>query len=536
MRAPALPLIVLLALLAGSARAARLELGWDARAGWDSNVFGSSDDEDSDFSFYLGPNLGVRERGRAIDYFVDYRLRYEQYLDLQSVNGFEHFASGAVDWRLSPRSSLRVSQDFSRTRGLSLTFIEPVPGIDPVDAVAEARFRRTPRIRSNSTASFSHQLSKLWSFDTSVDASVYDYEDELQSGVLSLRGSGQFSRPLDPRTLVGFGAAVTRQDFDDTERSIGTASTIVEGFALLRYQISPTLVLALSGGPAWTQPDEASDTAMSPREGVGTGRGGVVRLIDPSRCGVLPVGGSVPPGTISQRSCPTRDIDVFPPGPSPNDIESALITDPDVVVSRSRLRFDEVDVLGDIEDPDGSFTFFGRAALTKRWRNFDGELSYVRRTSASSGLGTTNLDIATATLAWRPDRRRWRFDLRGTWTLQSSATEQPATDLLLAPTPTTVWVDSSGRVFDSFVPGAVQVDDAARVVGVRHEGFIDSGVEIETIRFELRANRRFSENLTALASVGWWRQESRGDFQEPATSDNLRVQVGFTWSLDPIEL
>jgi hypothetical protein len=517
MRASLRPLLALLVLFAAPAWAVELELGWDARTGWDSNPLRSENDEESDFSFYVGPNLGLSERKGRYDFLVYYRPRYEQYVDLSSVNGFEHFARGHVHYRVSPRTDLTVSHDFSRTRGLGIDFIEPVPGIDPVDAVAELRFRRSPTLKNSSKATLVHRLTPLWSVESNFDAVLYDYEDEFRSPVQSLRGSAQLTRPLTPLLVAGFGSAVTRQNFDESEISVGNGTTIFEAYAVARYQISPTLDLSFAGGPAWSQPDEANDTSKTRPHGLLSLPGGTL-LMDPTDCAP----GSGPNGTISRSECLRTALQL--------PIASNTPVDP------GRMDFTEVDVLGDIEDPDGSVTFFGRAALNKQWRNFNGALSYERRASTSSGLGSTNLDLALAMLTWLPDRRRWRFDARATWTRQTNATELPLTDELLSPTPITVYVDSRGRVFEQPVPGAIVIPNASRVVGVRNTGFQDSGVETESWRFDLRATCRFDENWLATASAGWIRQESTGDFQEPTTIDNLRFQLGFTWTLDPIEL
>jgi len=528
MRASLRSILALLLLAAAPAGAAELDLGWDSRMVWDSNPLRSPDDEDPDFSVYVGPNVGIRERGRALDYSLSYRLRYEQYVDLSSVNGFEHFANAQATWRTGPRSQLSFRNSFSRTRGLGIDFLEPVPGVDPVGATGELQFRRAPVVRNLATATYGYQLSKLWSFESTLDGTIYEYEDELRQDVLSLRGSGQFTRPVTQRLLVGLGGAFTRQEFDDTPRSLERGTSIVEGFGIASYQFSPTLALSLAGGPAWTQPDDLGGESMAPRNLVGRDGGGTGRLVNPAGC-IIPLAG-VPAGTISSQSCVVPGSGVFLPG--------ALI--PTAAVDPTRIRFDAVDILGDSEDPDPSLTFFGRAALIKTWRTVQGELSYRRSASTSSGIGSTNLDVASVVLSWKPDRQRWRFDARATWTLQTSASDFPGTDILLSPTGTPVWV-LNGRVFESDPGGgATFVPNAARVVGVRTLGSSRSDFEVETLLFDLRAHRRVSENLVLTAQTGWWRQESRsgaasGGSSDPRTIDNLRFQVGFTWDLDPIE-
>lgn len=532
-----LPALLLL-LACGPAGAVELDLGWDTRMVWDSNPLRTVDDEEPDFSVYGGPNLGLRERSRALDYVLNYRLRYEQYFDLASVNGFEHFANGQATWRIDPRSQLSFSESFSRTRGLGANFVEPVPGIDPVDVAGELQIRRSPTVRSLTRATYTRQLSPLWSFESSVDGQLYDYEDELRQDVLSLRGSSQLTRSLSRRLLVGFGGALTRQQFDDTSRSLESGTTIVEAYGLLTYLISPSLTLSLAGGPAWSEPDSEGDESVAPRHGVGQDAARVTRLINPALCG-LPAPGVVPAGTVSFRSCQTQAgfYDLDGSGPNlPVFLPSALVPGA-YAIDRNELSFDAVDVLGDAEEPDGGLTYFGRVALVKSWRTVEGELSYRRSASTSSGIGSTTLDVASAVLKWQPSRRRFRIDARATWSLQSQLNEQPIIDFLFAPTGSTVWVDAGGVIYETDPGGgATPVANAARVVGVRTLGLSDAGFDIETLLFDLRANRRMTEHLILTAQAGWWRQETQSEFSEARTVEDLRFQLGFTWAFDPIEL
>lgn len=527
-------LLLVVSLAPAAARAVEVELGWASQVTWDSNPLRLDEDEESDFSLYGGPNLRVRERGRTLDLLAAYNLRYEQFIDLSSVNGFEHFANGLVTWRPSPRSELRAKHAFSRTRGLGATFLSPVAGIDPIDEVTELQIDRSPRIRNISSLSSTHRLSPRWSIENTLDADLFDPEDELRADSMSIRGGTQLLNALTPRLVAGAGVALTRNDFEDTERSIGTGTTIGEAFGVARFQISPTLNLFFSGGPAWSLPDDTPDSTFAPRNGVRQDPAEVARLVDPTRC-VVPAPGVVPAGTVSLTSCPQRDVFFVPPGGGLQFAPSALIDT--VAIDPRAFVLDKVDVLGEIEDPGGSLTFFGRIGIDKQWRTVSASAFYKRRTSTSSGINSsTNLDLATASVRWTPDRQRWSFDFRGTWTLQTAASEQAFSDILLDPNPVTVYVTPSGQIFDTPVTGATAIPNAARVVGARSFGLVDTGLETETVRFDLQASRHFTRNFVVNATAGWWRQESQDNFDDEArVVENLRFVLGFTWSLAPIE-
>jgi hypothetical protein len=520
------PLLAALLLTAAPAAAREIALGWETNLNWDSNPQRLVRDEEADVSLYGGPDLTLRERGRRVDYSLRYRPQYEQFLRETSINGFEHFGRAAVRWNVSPRTQLHFDQDLSRTRSFNSTFLDPVPGIDPVGSAAELQIRRRAVLRSTSQLRASRVLSPRWSLEGTLDGQVFEFEDERRASAFSARGSAQALRVLTPRTVVGLGAGVTRQDFDDTDRSVGQGTTFFEGFGVFRYQLSPVFSLSFSGGPAWSRPDDIEDEQFAPRQGVGQDLSGVTRLVDPTRCLAAFQPQGLPAGTFSRSACVSQQ------GLSP--ALSPLI--PGVVIDPRLVRFSAVDLYNDQGEPDGSLSFFGRAAIERRWQQWFTSLSYQRRANASSGLdASTNLDLVTAQLAWVPDRRRWRVDLRGIWTRQEAASEQAQYDFLLADVPTTVYVDSAGRIFEQPVAGATAVPNASRVVGVRTIGFVDSGVEITSYLLDLRVTRRMSENLVLLASAGWWQQEVTGDFREAREVESLRFQVGATWSFDPIE-
>lgn len=530
-----LAFLLLAAALAPSARAVDLELGWTSEVAWDSNPLGQQEDEEPDFSLYGGPNLRLLERSRSLDLIVGYNLRYEQFIDFRSVNGFEHFGHGSVAWRPSLRTELTVRNDFSRTRGLNALFLTPVPGIDPIDEGTEFRIDRSLRTRNVSSLAATHRLSPRWSLESTLDGDLYDSDAQGQAASLAIRGAAQLVRALTPRLVAGAGLALTRNSFDDTEWTVGSGSTIGEAFGLARYDFSPTLSLSVAGGPAWSFPDDAPDTAFVPVNGVRQDSGGVTRLVDPGRC-VLPTAEAPPAGTVSLASCPRADSFFIAPDGSLQFAPSALIGS--AAIDPRTFHANEVDVLGEIQDPDDSMTFFGRVAIEKRWRTVTASAFYQRRSSTSSGLNaTTDLDLATAFVTWRPDRQRWRFDVRGTWARQTAANEQSFSDVLLDPNPVTVYVTPSGRISSVPVPGATMITNAARVIGVRRLGSLDTDYESKSYRIDLSASRRFTENLIVRATAGWWRQETQDSFRdEPSEVDNLRFVLGFTWSLEPIEL
>src|SRR4030095_16694695 len=122
-----LRILVTLALLFHVAPAGAVELivGWDLDGVWDSNVLRQNEgDEDADQSLRTGPDITVRDPRGDLTYEMKTQVRYENFarldtLDNDKLTDFDYFASGNGSWQATDRTTLSVSESYTRTNSLS---------------------------------------------------------------------------------------------------------------------------------------------------------------------------------------------------------------------------------------------------------------------------------------------------------------------------------------------------------------------------------------------------------------------------------
>lgn len=502
-----LPLVLAVAALPASA--VELELGLTGRAGWESNLFRSSNHEESAFSGAVGPDVRVRERTRALDVGLWYRMFYEEFAQESGLGNFEHYLSSDGTWRATPRDTFSFDQSYIRTDSLTQLTEIGVTGLASNQLVSQ----RDTVERNAVHGGYTRMLSPLWQLTVGADNINYWYEDPTDSDSRSTSGSADVTHLITPRHRVGAGVAYTRQDFEDTEFTNGSGTSFAQLYALWAWEVSQTVSFASSIGPRLAIPDDLEDTAPSPSVpllGVGSGFG---LAVDPSTCPAFR------PGVVrfDSRSC------------SP-------VGGPIVLVRGSSVRVRDFDFLVPREQPDENLGFFGRLSLSKRWEHVTTTLSYERSASAASGLAaSTDLDVVSLRTDWRP-RRQWRVTGIASWEHQVSSSEIPLNQLLLSATPVTLYVDAQGNLVDAPVPGGQAIPGAAQTVGLRTQELVDNAVDIQSTRLELRVGHDFTQRLSMNAFVVWWRQESKGDFQSDDVITDALVQLSLTWRFAPIEL
>jgi hypothetical protein len=192
-------------------------------------------------------------------------------------------------------------------------------------------------------------------------------------------------------------------------------------------------------------------------------------------------------------------------------------------------------VTGDPETDD-TVTLFGSWSLRKQWDRSAAELRVQRRTSAASGDGvSTDLTLASASFTWRPDRK-WVLRWTAGWTLQTSASDFPITEIVFGPAADPIFVDDAFRITSDPASAVFRADGAVVSTGVRETGSTDSAFESTSYQAQFVATRQISRRLTARGRLSFFRFDTSGDLQADRTTDSVRVEVGLRWTFDPIRL
>ena len=80
----------------------------------DTNLFSEEDREDADTSFRLGTRLRLEEPRGDVQWLFEYTPSFEYFLEHHELRGADHDVNGEVTWRLSPLTTLNLSNRFRR--------------------------------------------------------------------------------------------------------------------------------------------------------------------------------------------------------------------------------------------------------------------------------------------------------------------------------------------------------------------------------------------------------------------------------------
>ncbi len=487
-----------------SARGMELVLGWQGSTRWDSNVLRSSENEEADFSILTGPTLELRKPEGHLTGELRWQSLWRGFLETSDANGFDHSGDLGVRWQADARSRFELDNQFSQTDSVTSLLDSADAGLAGAGRSVEAGTELI--LQNNVRGAFSRRLSPRMTLEASVANSLVEFEDETNSDSRSTRGALQLTRALNERIVAGIGTAFTRQDFQDTIFQEGSGASIAEVFGVFNYQISPTLSMSLNLGPALNQPDDIDAIRRVPE---------------------VPTLGSF---LVDAASCPNS---VFGSGCSPAIAQNLTTGDTgNLPIATGSVPIVEAAFLDGAPEVDDTLTLFGAFSLVKRWERSSAQIRLQRRTSASSGNGaSTDLTLANVVFNWQP-ARRWSLTAVAAWALQTSASEFPITELVVAPG--TVFVDANGRLVDDASQAAFRADGAAIASSVRTIGSSDSAFEQTIYKLQFRAIRRISQRLAVNARASFLRSEQSGDLQSDTTRDIYRLDIGLRWEFDPI--
>jgi hypothetical protein len=516
MRRRALALLVLACAAAEPAAAALVFTpGWEGGVAWDSNVQGASGDDESGFSLRSGPELHLERPEGDFTFDLRYGPRYSYEFNVDGASGFDHFATGRGEWRVTPLTTLSLGQDLAVTR--SLLNIPQDPG-SPTDlSQGGVEVGNEQALRSATTFVATRRLSPVLELQAVGSGSIYEYENEQQADGRSFSGSLQMMRAISRRLGLGMGTSVTRQTFDRTAVTAeGRGTTFYQGYGILSYDFDRNTVLSVQAGPAWTAPDEIEPGAVQTRTYGTLSFNQQPYLVAASTCPARADGTFA----LSSQCAPAS---YFRPGnPTPQPIMFLQSSNP----------LTSVGVL-DSSGVTGSITGFGRVSLTRHWEEVTGILSFQRTASASGGFGTsTNLDVLSAQLTWQPDDR-WTVSTTASWDHQTSSSEVAIPELALEPT--MVYVDALGNLVDASQAFYV-VPDAGLVKGLGSSELTDSAIDTRSYRFDVRVTREISRHLSVFGTGTAWQQVASGELEDDSTSNDLRFELGLSWTWDPIQV
>jgi hypothetical protein len=524
---------------------------WDTDLIWDSNVFRTDTDEESDFQIRTGPDARLRDQKGDVTYDFYYQLRFEDYFRLNGVRDFDHFLNARGAWQMTANTRFSAYDNFAYTSNLGSLLEFAGTGPNEIGVITPQRERVTI---NNASTELSHRLSPRWSLVTSMSHGLVEYEETDQTDSTNFSGVGQLLYGVSQRLTAGFGVQAQRQEFDAVNQAQeGTGSTFFQGFGVVEYRFSPTFTISANAGPAWSKADDVEDQGFTTVSYATLAVPGGVVAVNPDTCPIVDgqpalllgcstaiyrdqaTGGEVFQGLIPDGLGNFEVAFVSPEYCQDNPLLCLGVVGVSPGANGVPLQSARV-VPVDSQDNEGTLTYFARIRAEKKWRHWRAELGYQRSASSGSGVGvSTALDLFSGTLEWTPTRN-WFVTLNASYSTQSSFGDQQVPFAFAVEADTDIAPDFTYEFEDDPGTPRTAVAEPLAVPTSLLTTTTDSAIDIVTIRGTLRAQRRFGENLFVDATATYWRQKNQGDFQQERERQIITIGVGVTWRFDPIVL
>lgn len=474
------------ALVPRSGLGTELELGLEAGVGFDDNVLSSATNEEADVYLRLGPRISVQDPEGAFRWQVYYRPRYDKYVDLDEIDGWDHNAYASVEWDISPATSLEVNDHYIDYDNFTSIFSEEIMPDGSVDTGVEFGRRR---IRQNAaSASIMHYLAPR--HFVGFTAKRYDnrfFRDIVTDSEVTLL-SADYVFSLRPQDRIGVQLRGTRQEISDELRNERTTDFYnVSG--TWGHDFDSTFGFEIAAGPTWIDSDEQElpTQLLGVRFPILAREDGTFGHVDTATCPRLEDG-----SFFLGEGCQALSPAVFP-----------FVFPPQVVV----LGF-----LGDERDTDQDLTYFASARLSKRWRNYRLALSYLRDASTTADISGSVRDTFTVSLTWVP-ARRWSVTFSAYYETREEFAQGVAAATVLRPLPPIGLGEAVGF----------------QIVDVENE------IEVDTYFAGIYASYALNRQTKLFGNVSWHSQTTESSFGK-ASLDRVRVVIGVIYTLPAFEL
>lgn len=535
-------LLLIMVGFAGVAGAVDLDLSMTTTAGYDDNIFRTDKDKKDDASFRFGPTVRVRDETSKLSYNVSYNPVYEKFVTWTEADAWAHFAHGALDYQLSDRTLLSLSENFRFAQSLNIGPLVPnedASGGD-IQAVPETDVEREDIYRNTASASVFHTFAAHTQGEFTVSHDFFDSERTNTSKSNSVSGFANVMHALTARDQLGLGAGTTWQRFDRVQGQPESDTFIFRLTASWIHNFGQDTELTVRAGPAVIYTDQDSgqtgserlyphvfvgsaktiaqaysalnlavpgdvqDLDGNPLMGSDTIAAGSVLIPEDSKCLMGMVGGQ----TVFQRSNCSYNVVVDAGNLAFSGVANTIATGGSV-----NLNF----ASGNGGGSETRVTAFGEAGISHYWfPELSSRASYSRSDSGASSLGSSTIsDRVLVETTWTPTRR-WDLQVRGDWLQRQSANDITNTYVVIDGT------DAGGFGYNIITSTALV------------SGTTNDAVDTEYWRVSGRVAYRTSRRSTVTLRASYQHQDTdRGTSRSNSTFENVLVFLGFRYDFDP---
>jgi hypothetical protein len=482
--------LAVVATLALPASAVEVQPLIEGTANYTDNLFSQSQDGEEDFFFSIGPGMAVSDEVGRLTWRLAYNPSYLFYVNFDDLNGWDHDAAGEASWKITPRTTVRVSNDFIHANSIArLNEASDVAG-SPVniDVIGVRGFRQEFN-QNTATIGLQQALGPRTFLDASYTNYILDFEEKGRiDRANQYAGLGlNYLIRRNLRTGMRLSWSETKQKPADLPDRTGNTYNLS---VTANWTPSPRTTLLASAGPALVKND-ATNTSFTnpevPRYPVQVRRGGLffTRLT----------------------TCPQLDDGTFYLG---GGCDASVFP----AVANALDNVPQTGTAGSIDDEN--LTYFADVSFSQGWEDWTLNLRYRRSEDQGGNVGVSGVvNLGSVRLDYEP-APRWRLALSAAYTLQESTTDTVVNVLTLTEA--------------IAVPGAglgVAQSTSRRLIRVTGKR------EVRTFRTFFQARYQLTERVRLSAIFLWTDQEREFDGTRTGGYDRFRTVLGITYQFAP---
>jgi hypothetical protein len=429
-----------------------------------TNVLRTPDHEQGDGAYEVRPRVRFERPAGDLQYLLEYAPTYDVYFRTDDIDGFDQYGQGRASFSPWPTGEAFVHTDLAYYRSIrSDSVTGPSGALELIPNVSGRVFRAL------ADAGYEHRLTPTTTAKGTIDFASYDYTTETNPDSLGFGGELQLLHELDRTFSAGVYGGASYRKFEELASQPESYNTVLQGGPVVRFLISPTLVLEGQAGPAWVSihRDEPGVLVVPQFRTVASG-GGIDAAVF-SDCGTFA-------GLPLLSQCPLAPA---------NNFAGDLTPTTTVGAPGSSESFDD-DVV------DGFARFLLRHEET--WGSES--IEYFRGEEASSGGGATSIRDSVTGAVELEAGKSWSFRVRGNWNQRETRERFDRTEVVAA---------QSARIADTLQPLA----EAQGLVVIARE-------RRKTTQYwaDVRLSRQITTALSADLEVRYLYQDRNGSFSD----------------------
>lgn len=499
-----LAVVFLWTMLPGSGWGADMQLGLAGAVEYDDNIYRTSVDKKDDVVFRITPKVEFIEDDGKLQWYLRYQAPWEKAIETERVDGFRHYLTANAGYHLNAHTRFFFNDTFQYSDAIDRVSALSEEGTPTVGTFREPVYRNTAML------GMQHAFTPRLTGNLAFGNRLFRSDLPRRSDAMVYTGNTNLVYALSPQHKLGGGAAVSYQDFDETNGGGVPASQtlFLNMYATWTWTLNETMSFDLTGGPTFVDTNQDAPVPVVQRPVVPYFEdGGVLYAFDFIGCGQV--------NTYSVfELCRTYVPIINDPA-----LEAAIRAAGDQPVTY------QAGEPVPSSRSDSTWTFFGEAQLNKRWSpTLVSSIVYRRTESTASGTGSATLDLVSLLTTWRISEL-WDVGLRADFTRRKST--GPVTETYTVVQPSSI---------DNRFAETVLADPAATLTGLTSR-LVDRSLDTDRWGVSMRMARRLTKNIDASLRYTYSKQSSRSN-TVGSTSDfgnhlvTLGVQYNFNrWHL-----